>query len=274
MAEQAPYYEDVGTGETVVLLHAAVADSRQWDTQVPALAQRYRVIRYDMQGFGQTPAASSPLTRADELLALMDQLSIPKAHLVGVSNGGSAALDFAVENPDRVGALVLVAPGISGLRLADVGGDEAIFAFDAAQEQREEAAVAAGDFATATDVSLQTWLAGYGRQVADLSPSVVEPVRRITEHALRRGVGRAPSPSISPGAAGRLDSVRSPTLFIIGEYDLPNVRAMTHFAARGVAGAQVVEFANAAHWLNVEYPERFNQVVLDFLAAQIPVAPG
>jgi pimeloyl-ACP methyl ester carboxylesterase len=265
MAE--PYYEDVGTGEPVVLLHAAVADSRQWDTQVPALAQRYRVIRYDMQGFGQTPAASSPPTRADELLALMDGLSIPRAHLVGVSNGGSAALDFAVENPDRVGALVLVAPGLSGLRLADIGGDEAIFEFDAAQEQREEAAVAAGDFAAATEVSLQTWLAGYGRQLTDLSPTVVEPVRKITEHTLRRGVGRAPTPSSSPGAARRLDSVRAPTLFIIGEYDLPNVRAMTNFAAGGIAGARVVELANAAHWLNVEHPAEFNQLVLDFLAS-------
>jgi 3-oxoadipate enol-lactonase len=267
MAENGPYYDEVGTGEPVVLLHAAVADSRQWDVQVPAFARRYRVIRYDMQGFGQTPAASSPLTRADELLALMDQLAIPKAHLVGVSNGGSAALDFSVQHPDRVGALVLVAPGISGLRLADIGGDEAIFEFDAAQEEREQAAVAAGDFASATDVSLQTWLAGYGRQLADMSPSIVTPIREITQHAIRRGVGRAPAPEISPGAAHRLQSVSAPTLFIIGEYDLPNVRAMTEFAARNIAGAQVVEFANAAHWLNVEYPTRFNQVVLDFLAA-------
>ena len=267
MAEDAVYYEDIGTGEPVVLLHAAVADSRQWDAQVPAFAGRYRVIRYDMQGFGQTPAASSPLTRADELLALMDQLSIPKAHLVGVSNGGSAALDFAVENPDRVGALVLAAPGISGLELADIGGDEAIFEFDAAQEKREEAAVAAGDFAAATDVSLQTWLAGYGRRLEDLSPTLVAAVRPIAEHALRRGVGRAPAPNITPGAARRLESVRAPTLFIIGEYDLPNVRAMTNFAARAIAGAQVVEFANAAHWLNAEYPDRFDDVVLDFLVA-------
>src|SRR2546430_1095734 len=115
MTETAPYFEDVGAGEPVVLLHAAIADSRQWDDNMAAFTARYRVLRYDMQGFGRTPAAAAPVTRSEELLELLQRRSVPKAHLVGVSNGGSAALDFAVVYPERVGALVLVAPGISGI---------------------------------------------------------------------------------------------------------------------------------------------------------------
>ena len=266
MAENAPYFEDVGTGEPIVLLHAAIADSRQWDEHVAAFSERYRVIRYDMQGFGQTPAAEAPVTRADELLDLLQRLSVPKAHLVGVSNGGATALDFAVVYPERVGALVLVAPGISGIRPEDLG-DASLMEWDAAQEAREEEAVAAGDLARAAEISMETWLGGHGRPVSAVSPAVVARVREMTEHAFRRAAERKPTPQLSPGAADRLGSVTAPTLLLVGEHELPNVRAMVDCLAQRIAGAQRVEFPNAAHWLNVEYPDRFNQVVLDFLAA-------
>jgi pimeloyl-ACP methyl ester carboxylesterase len=273
VAENAPYFEDVGTGEPVVLLHAAIADSRQWDDQMAAFTKRYRVIRYDMQGFGQTPAADAPITRADELLDLLERLSLLKAHLVGVSNGGATALDFAVVYPERVGALVLVAPGVSGMRMEDLG-DASLMEWDAAQEARQEEAVAAGDFARATEISMETWLGGYGRPVSAVSPAVLARVRGLTEHALRRAAERKPTPQLSPGAADRLSSVTAPTLLLVGEHELPNARATVDFLAQRIAGAQRVEFPNAAHWLNVEYPDRFNQVVLDFLATNAATSPA
>lgn len=272
MPQEAPYFEDVGSGEPVVLLHAAIGDSRQWDPQMAAFTGRYRVIRYDMQGFGQTPAAEAPVSRADELLDVLQRLDVPRAHLVGVSNGGSAALDFAVLYPERVGALALVAPGISGLRYEDVG-DRSLFDFDAAQEELEEQALAASDLDRAANISMQTWLGGYGRPLSAVSPEVLPHVRQLTQHAQQRAAGRQPTPDISPGAARRLDSVKAPTLLIVGEYELPNVRAMLDFVERGVAGARRVEFANAAHWLNVEHPAQFNQVVLEFLKAH-PIGNG
>jgi pimeloyl-ACP methyl ester carboxylesterase len=266
MRETAPYFEDVGTGEPIVLLHAAVADSRQWDDQLPAFTQRYRVIRYDMQGFGQTAAAQEPVSRADELLDLLQRRSVSRAHLVGVSNGGATALDFAVAYPERVGALVLVASGMSGLRLEDLGGDASLFEWDEAQETREQEAVAAGDFARAAEVSMETWLGGFGRSVSAVPPAIVARVRGMTELALRRADGRKPTPQLSPGAARRLDSVSAPTLLVVGEYDLPDVRAMVDFLQRGISSAQRVDLPNAAHWLNMECPDRFNAVVLEFLS--------
>ena len=114
---------------------------------------------------------------------------------------------------------------------------------------------------------METWLGGYGRSVSAVSPTVVARVREMTEQALRRGAERKPTPQLSPGAAGRLGSVTAPTLLLVGEHELPNARATVDRLARRIAGAQWVDFPNAAHWLNVEYPDRFNQVVLDFLAA-------
>ena len=142
MAEPAVYYESLGSGEPLVLLHAAVADSRQWDDHVAAFAERYRVIRYDMQGFGRTPPAAQPVRRADELYALLRALEVPRAHLVGVSNGGATAIDFTVLYPAMVGALIAVAPGLSGFEPADRSVVEAMLE----QDEREAAAVARGDF--------------------------------------------------------------------------------------------------------------------------------
>src|SRR5436853_7059761 len=85
------HYESVGSGEPLVLIHAAVADARMWDAQIAPFAQRYQVIRYDAQGFGQSPAAVEPATRADDLYELLRTLGIERAHLIGVSNGGATA---------------------------------------------------------------------------------------------------------------------------------------------------------------------------------------
>src|SRR5712691_428055 len=93
------YFESVGSGEPLVLIHAAVADLRMWDEQVSAFAEKYRVIRYDAQGFGKSPAAVDPMPRAEDLHELLRTLGIGRAHLVGVSNGGSTALDFAILYP-------------------------------------------------------------------------------------------------------------------------------------------------------------------------------
>jgi pimeloyl-ACP methyl ester carboxylesterase len=100
-------------------------------------------------------------------------------------------------------------------------------------------ALAAGDFARAAEISMETWLGGYGRSVSAVSPAVVARVREMTEHAL----------------------------LLVGEHELPNMRAMVDFLAHRIARAQRVEFPNTAHWLNVEYPDQFNQPVLEFLAA-------
>ncbi len=108
------YYESIGAGETLLLIHAGIADSRMWDQQVEEFSKHYRVIRLDVQGFGKSPAAEQPVTRAQELCDLLRSLDVERAHVVGVSMGGAAAIDFAVQHPEMVGALIPVAAGVSG----------------------------------------------------------------------------------------------------------------------------------------------------------------
>src|SRR5919112_4353346 len=102
------YYEVAGEGEPLVLVHAGIADSRMWEGQVAAFAARYRVVRFDLRGFGKTEMVEGPFSHHEDLRGLLDFLGVERTHLVGCSMGGGAVLDFALEYPERVGDLVLV----------------------------------------------------------------------------------------------------------------------------------------------------------------------
>ncbi len=103
-----------GPGAAVVLLHPGIGDSRVWDLIAPRLAARYRVIRYDARGHGMSPPATAPFNLLDDLIMVLDQLEVARATMVGCSQGGATSIDLALAQPERVSALVLVSPGLSG----------------------------------------------------------------------------------------------------------------------------------------------------------------
>ncbi|MDO8632514.1 MAG: alpha/beta fold hydrolase, partial [Phycisphaerales bacterium] len=108
------YYEAAGDGPPVVLIHGGQMDLRIWDEQVALLSPNHRVIRYDVRGYGRSPAPQKVYANHEDLAAVLDQLGLHRATLVGLSLGGGIAIDFAISYPDRVEKLVAVAPGLSG----------------------------------------------------------------------------------------------------------------------------------------------------------------
>jgi pimeloyl-ACP methyl ester carboxylesterase len=108
------YYEQMGKGRTIVLVHGGLVDSRLWDDQFKEFAKRYRVIRYDLRGFGKSDAPLASFSPIEDLRALLAFLKVEHATVVGVSLGGMIATDFALEYPETVEALVLVGSGLRG----------------------------------------------------------------------------------------------------------------------------------------------------------------
>src|SRR5262249_38747454 len=113
------YYEIAGGGHPLTLIHAGITDSRMWDDQFALFAEHFRVLRYDVRGFGQSDMPPGPYTMRDDLRALLQSLGIARTHLVGVSMAGSIAVDFTLDHPEMVATLIPVAAGISGRTPSD-----------------------------------------------------------------------------------------------------------------------------------------------------------
>jgi pimeloyl-ACP methyl ester carboxylesterase len=145
------WVEDAGgTGDPLVLLHPGITDSTIWDRLLPLLGDR-RVVRFDRRGFGQSPVATEPFQAMTDLVAVLDHLAVPRAHLVGNSMGGETALALAVTQPERVASLTLLCPGIGGYPWPDPTPEE--------QElyDRYRAAKAARDIPTLVEIGLAEW---------------------------------------------------------------------------------------------------------------------
>lgn len=114
-------YHEVGSGEPLVLLHGAAAGGLYWFPVIGPLAQRFRVVVPDMVGYGETDKPHAPYDRpfyVNWFARFLDAVAIPRAHLVGLSQGGAIAVQFAHDWPDRVDRLVLVSPAGLGRRIS------------------------------------------------------------------------------------------------------------------------------------------------------------
>jgi pimeloyl-ACP methyl ester carboxylesterase len=149
-ADQLWVEDSGGVGDPLVLLHPGITDSTVWDRILPALGDR-RVIRFDRRGFGGSPVATEPFQALTDLVAVLDDLAVPRAHLVGNSMGGETSLALAVTDPDRVASLTLLCPGIGGYPWPDPTPEE--------QElyARYRAAKEARDIAVLVEIGLAEW---------------------------------------------------------------------------------------------------------------------
>src|SRR5215207_6436149 len=107
-------YDEAGAGHPLALVHAGIVDRRMWDPVWDAFAARYRTIRHDMRGYGDTPLPNGSHAGWRDLASLLRELEATPAHVIGASAGGSTALELAIAEPELVDRLVLVAPGFAG----------------------------------------------------------------------------------------------------------------------------------------------------------------
>jgi pimeloyl-ACP methyl ester carboxylesterase/GNAT superfamily N-acetyltransferase len=250
------YYETTGTGEPLVLLHAGIADSRMWDPQVAHLAARYRVVRYDLRGFGRSPMVPGSFAHHDDLAALLRQLGVDRATLVGSSFGGRVAIDSALAHPKLVRALVLVAPALGGHPMS-----EELDAFDAEIEQ----AFLAGDFARAAEVDLRVWVDGPRRAPEQVDAAFRARAGAMARHVYEIAVDGGESRRLDPPAANRLAQLRVPVLVVVGELDQPDMLAIAARIEQQAPDIRVQRMANVAHLPSLEQPEAFNRIVDAFL---------
>jgi pimeloyl-ACP methyl ester carboxylesterase len=233
-------------------------DTRMWDDQFEPLAHQYRVVRYDARGFGKSalPAAGEPYAHTDDLKALLRHLDIARAFILGLSMGGGIALDFAVAHPETTKALIPVDSRLNGWQ------PDAEFAsyLGLVRARAQEAGVQA---------ARDAWTYSAMFKPALENPTVASRlVQIIADYSGWHWVNDNPLRTPDPSAARRLDTIRVPTLIVIGEHDVPDCQAIAETLYRRIPDARKVVMARVGHMSNMEAPERFNALVSDFLAAQ------
>lgn len=252
------YYEVIGSGRPLVLIHGYALDTRMWDDQIDDLSQQYQVVRYDLRGFGKSavPTGES-FAYHEDLKALLEFLGIGKVHLLGLSLGGSIAINFALTYPEATQSLIL----------ADVS---ALDGFEWPDELNRwfapiYSAARAGEMALAKEHWLNTGWFTPARQ----KPEVASRLEQIvTDYSGWHFSHDNPVRSLEPAANERLDEISAPALVMVGERDLtfynhPIARRL----AQGIPNAQkVVVMPGVGHMANMEDPRGFNQNVLSFLA--------
>jgi 3-oxoadipate enol-lactonase len=256
------YYEATGAGRPIVLLHGGVLDCRMWDAEFERLGRAHRVIRYDARGHGRSAAATGDFGHHEDLHVLLAALSVPRATLVGLSLGARTAIDFALVHPAMVDALVLAAPGASGMELRD----PVILEHTGAMV----AAFRAGDRAGVVEAFLRAWVDGPRRRPDEVDPRVCERLRVMATDTI---VDHPPGPARELHAIDRLDELAAPILVLVGDLDASDI---VHFADRLAAQAPQATkavIAGAGHALCLERPDEFVAALDGFLARTTPRAP-
>ncbi|MFI2607608.1 alpha/beta fold hydrolase [Kitasatospora sp. NPDC018619] len=253
-------YLDAGTGEPLVLLHGGLLDHRSWLDQLPALLPEYRVIAPDTRGHGASDNASRPFRPADDLADLLRHLGLGPLTVIGLSMGGTIALDLALEHPDLVGALVISGNGTSESEFGDpwlgeLAADQAV-------------ALAEGDG--------EGWLhsftrlaAGPHRGLDEVDPDVVRRLKEMTRNTVGKHAPDEPQ-YLEPvtDTWRRLTGVTVPLLAINGGLDSADHVNLAERVVRTVVDGRAVTVEGTGHYPNMERPEEFNAHLLDFLRAQ------
>jgi pimeloyl-ACP methyl ester carboxylesterase len=251
------HYRRSGAGFPVVFLHAGVADSRMWEPQAAGLGRYFDVIAPDMRGSGESELPAETWSPAADVLALMDALGLREApHVVGCSIGGSTAIDFALEHPERVSKLVLVGAAVGGQPYDDKY--EHLFAEATAAEK-------ANDLDALNEAEMKLWLVGPGRTPGHIDTRLRDLFLDMNGRGLRSDFKTAPTRKLDPPAFARLGEIKAPTLVMVGDHDLPDIQETADLLVSKIRGARKELIHDAAHLPNLEHPEKFNRILLDFL---------
>jgi pimeloyl-ACP methyl ester carboxylesterase len=247
------YYEMVGEGQPLVLIHGGGLDRRMWDEQFQMFAEHSRVIRYDVRGYGKSEASHKPYASAEDLYGLLQFLQVEKADIVGLSLGGRIAVDLALTHPEVVILLIPVAPGLSGFQFSAKHNQEMIELVNVAQEDGETRAV-------------ELWLQNPYMKPGMENPTVGQRIRSIAMENAQVWLMAPLERPLSPPAINRLSEIHAPTLIIVGDRDIPDIQKIARTLETGIPGAKKVVIHGAGHMVNMEKPEEFNRVVLEFLS--------
>jgi pimeloyl-ACP methyl ester carboxylesterase len=252
------YYEVHGHGSPLVLIHGWTLNCRMWDDQLEPLAAHHCVIRYDRRGFGRSTGEPATERDATDLDGLVSYLGLSTVSILAMSQGGWAALYFALEQPHRTTALILNATVLPGFNLPFAGEDRV------PSDRYMKLATTEG-----MSAMREAWLGHPFFAIARTMPRVSDRLRDIVEEYSGLDLAKVKSPAFGDArdAVLRIGRLTVPTLILIGEADVPYMKLVAQAQAYAIPDAKIVTMPGCDHLANMEDPAGFNCAVLGFLAA-------
>jgi pimeloyl-ACP methyl ester carboxylesterase len=244
-------YDVRGSGPAVVLLTGSNLDRRMWAREAEWLSKTYMVVRYDLRAHGESDTATTEFSHLADLVGVLDALKVEKATLIGLSAGSAIALEAALDVPARVERIVLAGPAIGGF----------VSKVPAPFPPELMPAIQAREYRKVSEILLTT-------PVFAAPPESQALVRQMVfENERLWTVDRALMKNPAQPASARLESVRVPTLVLIGDKDVSQKEHADALAAR-VPGARIVRIPGGGHLLNLTSPKEFDAAVREFLSGR------
>jgi 3-oxoadipate enol-lactonase len=252
------YFEIVGTGKPLLLLHSGITDHRMWAEQARELSKQFQVIMPDFRGYSQSDIPEEPFRHAQDMYDFILYRGLKRVNIAGCSLGGKTTMELAIAHPEVVEHLILIAPGLAGYEYRD---EETL-----AKDVILEGLISGGKKEEAVDMMLDIWLVGLSRVRSAVNPAMRELVRKMITDNYDSVTDKFPETELEFSVISRLGEIKAPTLVMVGDRDLPDMQAISKLVYRKIKGAKRQIILNAAHLPNLEYSSLFNQSVIDFLA--------
>jgi 3-oxoadipate enol-lactonase len=245
---------DSQAAATVVLSNSLGATMAMWDAQVPALAQRFRVLRYDTRGHGISPVPPGPYAiddLVDDVIALLDHLGLARVHFAGLSLGGMTGIRLAARSPERIARLALLC---TSARL------------DTAPDYRERAAlVRARGTGTIAEAVVGRWFTpGFHAR----HPDRISAARAMVASTAAEGYAGCCEALAVMDLGPDLARITAPTLALGGADDQATPPPHLQRIAHGIRGARLLIVPHAAHLASAEQPEIVTRALLSHLAGE------
>jgi 3-oxoadipate enol-lactonase len=247
-----------GQGSPLILVHGVGANLSFWDDTTAALSGRWKIIRYDLRGSGLSETTDCPPVSleilANDLNAIMEELSIAEASIVGWSLGGMIALQFALDHPRKIKSMVLVG---STAKLQPRSAEMFAKRLQIAETDGMQALI---------DETFHLTEQGFAPTIRQTHPDRIQRFKMMLLQNNRQGYAALARALIKADLTRNLSEILKPVLIIVGQYDVSTPMGDTEFLCLELRNSAMKILRDCGHYCPIEQPELFSDTVASYLA--------